>query len=61
MGDTFAEAFAKAQTGAGSRIPASGTAFISVRDFDKEHAVIVGKELADLGFKLVATAVPPAV
>lgn len=55
VGDTFAEAFAKAQTGAGSRIPSEGTAFISVRDFDKEHAVIVGKELADLGFKLVAT------
>jgi len=55
VGDTFAEAFAKAQTGAGSRIPTAGTVFISVRDFDKEHAVIVGKELADLGFKLVAT------
>jgi carbamoyl-phosphate synthase large subunit len=55
VGDTFAEAFAKAQTGAGSRIPTEGTVFISVRDFDKEHAVIVGKELADLGFKLVAT------
>jgi carbamoyl-phosphate synthase large subunit len=55
VGDTFAEAFAKAQLGAGSRIPASGTAFISVRDFDKEDVVLVGKELADMGFKLVAT------
>ncbi len=55
VGDTFAEAFAKAQTGSGSSLPVSGTAFISVRDFDKEGAVIVAKELTNLGFKLVAT------
>ena len=55
VGDTFAEAFAKAQTGSGSSLPVSGSAFISVRDFDKDGAVIVAKELVDLGFKLVAT------
>lgn len=55
VGDTFAEAFAKAQSGAGSKIPTSGKAFVSVRDFDKEDVVIVGKELVDLGFELVAT------
>ena len=55
VGDTFAEAFAKAQAGSGSALPAKGKAFISVRDFDKEGAKVVAKELADLGFKLVAT------
>ena len=55
VGDTFAEAFAKAQLGAGDKIPTTGTAFISVRDFDKNGVVAVGKDLAKLGFKLVAT------
>ncbi len=55
VGDTFAEAYAKAQNGAGSAIPASGKAFISVRDFDKEGIKVVAKELVDLGFALVAT------
>jgi len=54
-GETFAEAFAKAQTGSGSKIPHEGTAFLSVRDFDKEGIVVVAKELASLGFKIVAT------
>ncbi|TVZ40234.1 carbamoyl-phosphate synthase large subunit [Alteromonadaceae bacterium 2753L.S.0a.02] len=56
VGDTFAEAFYKAQLGSGSALPASGKAFISVRDFDKPGCVIVAKELADMGFQLVATA-----
>ena len=55
IGDTFAEAYAKAQSGAGSQIPTSGKAFVSVRDFDKDDVVIVAKELVDLGFELVAT------
>ncbi|MCW8194699.1 carbamoyl-phosphate synthase large subunit [Proteobacteria bacterium 005FR1] len=55
VGDTFAEAYAKAQEGAGEAIPSSGTAFLSVRDFDKDGIVPVAKELADLGFALVAT------
>ena len=55
VGDTFAEAYAKSQLGANDEIPTRGTAFISVRDFDKNGIVTVGKELNDLGFKLVAT------
>jgi carbamoyl-phosphate synthase large subunit len=55
VGDTFAEAYAKAQQGAGEAIPTSGTAFLSVRDFDKGGIVPVAKELSDLGFSLVAT------
>lgn len=54
-GDTFAEAFAKAQTGSGSALPDGGTAFLSVRDFDKDGIVLVAKELDSLGFKIVAT------
>jgi len=55
VGDTFGEAFAKAQLGAGDVLPTSGKAFVSVRDFDKKDVIQVGKDLAELGFELVAT------
>lgn len=55
VGDTFAEAYAKAQLGAGDEIPTSGKVFVSVRDCDKADLVPVAKELIDLGFELVAT------
>ncbi len=55
VGDTFAEAYSKAQAGSGMAIPKAGTAFLSVRDFDKDGIVLVAKELKDLGFNLVAT------
>jgi carbamoyl-phosphate synthase large subunit len=49
-------AFARAERAAGRRLPSSGTAFLSVRDEDKAAAVDVGRTLAALGFKLLATA-----
>jgi len=55
VGDSFGEAFAKSQLGAGSKLPTSGTAFISVRDVDKAGVVAVARDLRDFGFKLVAT------
>ncbi|MGD8174830.1 carbamoyl-phosphate synthase large subunit [Marinimicrobium sp. ARAG 43.8] len=55
VGDTFGEAFAKSQLGAGSKLPTGGTAFISVRDVDKPGVVPVARDLIELGFKLVAT------
>ncbi len=55
VGDTFAEAYSKAQMGAGDEIPTSGKVFISVRDFDKEDLLPVAKELSDLGFSIVAS------
>ncbi len=55
VGDTFAEAYAKAQLGASDEIPTSGRVFVSVRDCDKEGLLPVAKELVDLGFDLVAT------
>ena len=51
----FARAFAKAQLGAGVRLPLSGTVFISVRDSDKKLIVSPAKKLYDNGFELVAT------
>ena len=55
IGETFAEAYAKAQLGAGDEIPSEGTAFMSVRERDKGEIVGVAKQLLDLGFKLVST------
>jgi len=52
----FELAFAKSQLAAGSILPTKGTAFISVRDDDKDAIVPVAKLLADCGFELVATA-----
>ena len=51
----FARAFAKAQLGAGVRLPLSGSVFLSVRDSDKKHIVSPAKKLYDNGFELVAT------
>jgi carbamoyl-phosphate synthase large subunit len=55
VAESFGLAFAKAQVAAQQRIPASGRVFLSVNDHDKPRAVSVGRELAALGFKLVAT------
>jgi carbamoyl-phosphate synthase large subunit len=49
-------AFAKAERAAGRRLPQSGTAFLSVRDEDKDAVVPVARALDALGFKLLATA-----
>jgi carbamoyl-phosphate synthase large subunit len=51
----FALAFAKAQMGSWTALPSGGTAFLSVRDADKPRAVAIGRELAELGFAVVAT------
>ena len=53
---TFARAFLKAQMGAGTHLPTSGTVFISIRDADKtERMLEAARILVDLGFTLVAT------
>lgn len=51
----FPRAFAKSQMGAGTRLPLSGTAFLSLKDGDKGGALSVAHKLTALGFKLVAT------
>ncbi len=55
VGATFAEAFAKSQDGAGVTLPASGRAFISVREQDKDKIALVARDLVELGFELLAT------
>ena len=56
VGDTFGEAFAKAQMGASEVLPNAGVAFISVRDDDKPLVAGVARDLIGLGFEVVATA-----
>ncbi len=52
---TFGTAFAKAQLGAGVKMPLEGCAFISVNNHDKPAVVPIARDLGTLGFKLVAT------
>ena len=55
VGKTFAEAYAKAQMGAGEFFEIKGNAFLSVRDADKPHIAEVAKKLLELGYSIVAT------
>ena len=55
VGQTFAEAFVKSQLAAGVRLPAGGRVFLSVRDADKLATIDIARQLAALGFELVAT------
>jgi len=55
VGETFAEAFAKAQLGAGEKISTSGTVFISVREADKPKIADIARRFHELGFDMVAT------
>ena len=54
-GRSFGEAMLKSQLGAGSRLPASGTVCITVKNGDKDRAVQVARDLHGLGFEIVAT------
>ncbi|OQX27402.1 MAG: carbamoyl phosphate synthase large subunit [Desulfobacteraceae bacterium IS3] len=51
----FGSAYAKAQLGAGQKLPLSGTVFISVIDPHKEAALPVAAEYSKLGFNIAAT------
>ncbi|MBD1935942.1 carbamoyl-phosphate synthase large subunit [Microcoleus sp. FACHB-68] len=51
----FGTAFAKAELGAGQRLPLSGTVFVSMTDREKAAVVPVVKDLMELGFKVLAT------
>ncbi len=54
-GATFGEAFAKAQLGCRRVLPQQGTAMLTVHDHDKENLVPIARDLAALGFTLLAT------
>ncbi|BBO83887.1 carbamoyl-phosphate synthase (glutamine-hydrolyzing) [Desulfosarcina ovata subsp. sediminis] len=55
IGTDFGLAYAKAQLGAGQRLPLEGTVFISVGDEDKPAALPVARQFADMGFAILAT------
>lgn len=59
VGATFGEAFVKSQLGAGTKLPrptdAVNRVFLSIKQNDKPRAVEVARELAAMGFELVAT------
>jgi len=52
----FGTAFAKSQTAAYGSLPTSGTVFVSLANRDKRSAIFPVKRLADLGFRVMATA-----
>jgi carbamoyl-phosphate synthase large subunit len=51
----FPRAFAKSQLSAGTTIPKSGRVFVSVKESDKPAAADICRQLAALGFELIAT------
>ncbi|MCG6862826.1 MAG: carbamoyl-phosphate synthase large subunit [Chromatiaceae bacterium] len=55
VGDSFGEAYAKAQDGAGTGLPRKGNAMLSVRQADRNRLVRVARDLLDLGFGLYGT------
>lgn len=56
IGDSFAEAFAKAQLAAGQKLPQSpAKVFLSVHDGDKKEALEVARKLSELNYQLVST------
>ncbi len=55
IGETFPQAYAKAELAAGTVLPRSGTAFLSVRKADRQKVVELARQLLARGFRLVAT------
>ncbi|MBE2261376.1 MAG: carbamoyl-phosphate synthase large subunit, partial [Burkholderiaceae bacterium] len=59
VGKTFGEAFIKSQIGAGTKLPRPTDdvkkVFLTVKNGDKARAVEIARELATMGFELVAT------
>ena len=51
----FGIAYLKSQIAAGSRLPKTGSVFLSVRDSDKPAVVPLAKKLTELGFTIYAT------
>ena len=53
--ENFGMAFSKSQTSGGNMLPLKGTAFISVKDKDKQRILFNASKLIQLGFNLCAT------
>ena len=52
---TFGLAFAKSQMAAGTRLPESGTVFMSLADRDKPAGLELARSFSELGFSIAAT------
>lgn len=55
VGESFVQAYAKANLGAGTPLPKKGKVLLSLRDNDKNRAVELGKAMLQKGFALEAT------
>jgi carbamoyl-phosphate synthase large subunit len=55
VGATFGIAFTKSQIAAGTRLPDSGTVFMSLADRDKAAGLEVARAFRELGFEIAAT------
>ncbi len=55
VGWGFGEAYAKALTAAGMKLPVAGGVFLSLRDGDKPQAIGIAGSLGHMGFRLYAT------
>ncbi|MCL6512219.1 MAG: carbamoyl-phosphate synthase large subunit, partial [Anaerolineae bacterium] len=52
---TFGHAYAKAELGAGERLPTGGRVLLTVNDNDKPNILKIARDLHRLGFELLAT------
>ncbi len=55
LDNSFEAAFIKSQLGAGTKLPAAGTVFVSVKDLDKHHIEQPVRDLLTMGYKVLAT------
>ncbi|MCX7788280.1 MAG: carbamoyl-phosphate synthase large subunit [Spirochaetes bacterium] len=55
LGESFGEAFAKAELSAGTILPTKGKVFITVHENDRKAILPIAKELEALGFQIAAT------
>ena len=55
IGDSFGEAYAKAQISVGNGLPENGKAFISVHKKDRATILPIAKKLENFGFAITAT------
>ncbi|MDA1314342.1 MAG: carbamoyl-phosphate synthase large subunit [Acidobacteria bacterium] len=55
IGETFGEAFAKAQLSAGQALPDQGAVFVSITERVRAEGLDIARKFAALGFKIYAT------
>jgi carbamoyl-phosphate synthase large subunit len=55
LDENFGRAFAKSQVAAGLKLPLAGTVFISIKDADKDFALVPARALLEMGFEIIAT------